>query len=194
MLAPQRVALAVQYAHAPREAKDTYLEELIIRRELSDNYCLYNPHYDTVEGFPAWAKTTLNAHRNDPREFVYSYEEFDHGETHDALWNAAQLQMVRTGKMHSYMRMYWAKKILEWSKTPEDALATAIALNDRYELDGRDPNGYVGVAWSIGGVHDRPWFNRPIFGAVRYMNANGCAKKFDVNRYIAQVTGSALPL
>ena len=125
-------------------------------------------------------------------EYLVNYEtlptkhllEFEESNIHDNLWNAAQKQMVKTGKMHTYMRMYWAKKILEWSPTPEDALQNAIDLNDKYELDGRDQNGYTGIAWSIGGVHDRPWFDRPIFGQVRYMSYGGCKNKFDINSYI----------
>lgn len=168
------------------ESVASFLEELIVRRELSDNFCLYNSRYDSFDGFPDWAKNSLNDHRNDKREFTYSLEEFENSSTHDALWNAAQNEMVRTGKMHGYMRMYWAKKILEWTKTPEEAHSIAIYLNDRYQIDGRDPNGYVGVAWSIGGVHDRAWFERPIYGKIRYMNYNGCASKFDVKQYIRQ--------
>ena len=114
-------------------------------------------------------------------------EEFEQGRTHDALWNAAQLEMVLRGKMHGYLRMYWAKKILEWTASPEEAQETAIYLNDRYELDGRDPNGYVGVAWSMGGVHDRAWGERPVFGKIRYMNLSGCRRKFKVDQYIAWV-------
>ena len=113
--------------------------------------------------------------------------EFEEGRTHDPLWNAAQMEMVKRGKMHGYMRMYWAKKILEWTANPTDALETAIYLNDRYELDGRDPNGYTGIAWSIGGVHDRAWTERPVFGKIRYMNYNGCKRKFDVDAYIRSV-------
>lgn len=162
----------------------SFLEELIVRRELSDNFCFYNPNYDIVEGFSGWAKQSLEKHRVDVREYVYSKNQFENAETHDDLWNAAQREMVRTGKMHGYMRMYWAKKILEWSSSPEEAMETAIALNDTYELDGRDPNGYAGIAWSIGGVHDRPWFDRPVFGLIRYMARSGCEKKFDVDAYI----------
>jgi deoxyribodipyrimidine photo-lyase len=166
------------------ESVGSFLEELIVRRELSDNFCFYNQNYATFEGFPDWAKKSLNEHRNDKREFLYTVEEFEECRTHDALWNAAQKEMVVTGKMHGYMRMYWAKKILEWTQTPEEAHSIALYLNDRYQLDGRDPNGYVGVAWSIGGVHDRAWFERPIYGKIRYMNYNGCASKFDVKKYI----------
>jgi len=145
---------------------------------------LHNQAYDRVDGFPDWSRKTLDKHRGDRREFVYDLQVFETAATHDPLWNAAQREMTRTGKMHGYMRMYWAKKILEWTTSPEEALKIAILLNDTYELDGRDPNGYVGIAWSIGGVHDRPWFERPIFGQIRYMSATGCARKFDVPEYI----------
>lgn len=185
-IAPQRVALAAERYDANLRSMEAFLEQLLVRRELSDNFCLYNDNYDSFKGFPSWARTSLDRHREDPREFVYSTEAFDRAETHDPLWNAAQKEMVFTGKMHGYMRMYWAKKILEWTESPERAMETAIYLNDRYELDGRDPNGYAGIAWSIGGVHDRPWFERPVFGKIRYMNFNGCARKFDVGNYIAR--------
>lgn len=161
-----------------------FLEELIVRRELSDNFCLYEPAYDSTDGFPDWAKRSHDAHRGDERETVYTREEFELGKTHDDLWNAAQREMVVHGKMHGYMRMYWAKKILEWTRSPEEAMEIAIYLNDKYEIDGRDPNGYAGIAWSIGGVHDRAWFVRPIFGQIRYMARSGCEKKFDVPAYI----------
>lgn len=161
-----------------------FLEELIVRKELADNYCFYTPEYDQVTTFPSWAQQTLSEHIHDKREFVYTYEAFEQATTHDDLWNAAQKQMVKTGKMHGYMRMYWAKKILEWTPTPEHALAYAIQLNDTYSLDGRNPNGYAGIAWSIGGVHDRTWFDRPVYGKVRYMSYNGCKSKFNVEAYI----------
>jgi deoxyribodipyrimidine photo-lyase len=163
-----------------------FLEELIVRRELADNFCLYNPHYDTPACFPTWAKETLRKHRDDPKVYTYTLKQFEKAMTHDPLWNAAQIEMVQTGKMHGYMRMYWAKKILEWSTDFETAQSIAIYLNDRYELDGRDPNGYAGIAWCIGGVHDRAWFPRPTFGTVRFMARSGCEKKFDVNAYIAK--------
>ena len=188
-IAPQRLALLVNEAKVHAEAKESILEELIVRRELADNFCYYNENYDRFEGFPDWAGKTLDAHRADKREYQYSRQTFEHGRTHDELWNAAQNQMVERGKMHGYMRMYWAKKILQWSADPEEAMATAIYLNDRYELDGRDPNGYAGIAWSIGGVHDRAWQERPVLGKVRYMNYAGCARKFDVKQYIARWLG-----
>ncbi|MCX7876805.1 MAG: deoxyribodipyrimidine photo-lyase [Melioribacteraceae bacterium] len=183
-ISAQRVALIINNIEADNESKKSFLEEMIIRRELSDNFCYYNTNYDSFDGFPQWAKDSLNEHRNDKRDFIYSLEEFELAKTHDDLWNAAQMEMVNKGKMHGYMRMYWAKKILEWTESPEEALRIAIYLNDKYELDGRDPNGYTGIAWSIGGVHDRPWFERPVYGKIRYMNYNGCAKKFDVKKYI----------
>ena len=186
MLSPQFAAQQVLATSAPRADRDTFLEEAVIRRELSDNFCYYNPNYDKVDGFPDWAKKTLDAHRKDERPYVYTRKQFEEARTHDDLWNAAQQEMVKTGKMHGYMRMYWAKKILEWTPDPETALRYAIYLNDRYELDGRDPNGYVGVAWSIGGVHDRAWTERPVYGKIRYMNANGCKRKFDVEGYVAK--------
>jgi len=185
-ISAQRIALETHSADGPVDARDSFLEELIIRRELSDNFCFFNPDYDRMEGFPAWAKKTLEEHRRDRREFVYSCDQFEQAQTHDPLWNACQTEMLKIGKMHGYMRMYWAKKILEWSVSPETALSTAIYLNDRYELDGRDPNGYAGIAWAIGGVHDRAWGERPVFGKIRYMNDSGCRRKFDADAYIAK--------
>jgi len=183
-ISAQRVALTVQQMYPDHPSSETFLEELIIRRELSDNFCYFNKNYDSFEGFHDWAKKTLKDHRKDKREFTYSPNEFEKASTHEDLWNAAQMELVSTGKMHGYMRMYWAKKILEWSKTPEEALRIAIYLNDKYELDGRDPNGYVGCAWAIGGVHDRAWTERPVFGKIRYMNRNGAMRKFDVSEYV----------
>lgn len=186
--APDIEDAAVEGGAAERfyEAAKAFLEELIVRRELSDNYCRYNSGYDSVKGFPDWARKTLNKHRNDRREYIYSREELEEGRTHDPLWNAAQIRMVRYGTMHGYLRMYWAKKILEWNPSPEEAVDHAVFLNDAYQLDGRDPNGYTGVAWAIGGVHDRPWGEREIFGTVRYMSYAGCKRKFDVKQYIEE--------
>lgn len=166
-----------------------FIEETVVRAEISENFCFYNPHYDSYDGFPAWAKETLRKASTDARVNTYTYKQFEKAETHDELWNAAQMQMVTTGKMHGYMRMYWAKKILEWSVSPQIAMQTAVRLNDTYELDGRDPGGYVGCAWSIGGVHDRPWFGRPIFGAVRYMAESGVKKRGKINLYIEKWLG-----
>jgi deoxyribodipyrimidine photo-lyase len=178
----------VRESEAPDTAKEAMLEELIVRRELAINFVARNPQYDALAGCPAWARKTLDEHRQDKREYVYTDAEFENAETHDPLWNAAQQEMVITGKMHGYLRMYWAKKILEWTATPAEAFDIAVKLNDRYELDGRDPNGYTGIAWAIGGKHDRPWVpQRKVFGMIRYMAASGCARKFDVNSYISRV-------
>lgn len=183
-ISAQRIALETQRLNGNKESEKSFLEELIVRKELSDNFCYFNKNYDSFDGFHDWAKVSLNEHRKDERECVYTLEELENAKTHEDLWNAAQIEMVNTGKMHGYMRMYWAKKILEWSKSPEESLRIAIYLNDKYELDGRDPNGYTGIAWSIGGVHDRPWFERPVYGKIRYMNRNGAEKKFDIDVYI----------
>lgn len=182
-LSAQRAALQVHKYAQSRKAEEAFLEELIVRRELSDNYCFYNPYYDSCAGFPSWAQATLAAHRKDNREYRYSLPMLEYSHTHDSLWNAAQREMVLTGKMHGYLRMYWAKKILEWSVSPEEALKSAIYLNDKYELDGRDPNGYTGIAWSIGGVHDRAWNEREVFGKIRYMSFRGMKAKFDISAY-----------
>jgi deoxyribodipyrimidine photo-lyase len=185
-ISAQRVALEILKERPGDGNTAAFLEELIIRRELSDNYCLYNPDYDKLNRIPAWAARTLEDHRRDEREFVYDLPAFEAGKTHEPLWNAAQMEMVKSGKMHGYMRMYWAKKILEWSPSAEQALGTAVYLNDRYQLDGRDPNGYAGCAWAIAGVHDRAWAERPVFGKILYMNLNGCRRKFDVDAYISR--------
>lgn len=161
-----------------------FIEELVVRAELCDNYCFYNDVYAKVEGFADWAKKELDKARTDTREYIYTKEQFENSQTHDEVWNAAQNQLLKHGKMHGYMRMYWAKKILEWTASPEDAMSIAIYLNDTYEIDGREPGGYVGCAWSIGGVHDRPWFPRPIFGSIRYMALSGVEKRSDPNVYI----------
>jgi deoxyribodipyrimidine photo-lyase len=176
--------LEVSEAHVDKQSRETFLEELVVRRELSDNFCFYNSNYDNFRGFPEWARKTLDIHRGDAREYHYTAEQLECAETHDDLWNAAQTEMVKRGKMHGYMRMYWAKKILEWTESPEMAMEVAVYLNDRYELDGRDPNGYAGIAWSIGGVHDRAWNERPVFGKIRYMSYNGCKTKFNVKEYL----------
>ncbi len=166
----------------------SFIEECLVRRELAENFCYYNTSYDSFEGFPSWAKETLRKASSDTRDYMYTKEQFKEAVTHDELWNAAQKQMVETGKMHGYMRMYWAKKILEWSKSPQEAMKIAVALNDTYELDGRDPNGYASCAWSIGGLHDRSWFGRPIFGTIRYMAKSGVVKRSKVEEYIKRWT------
>lgn len=191
-LSCQRAVLDVKASGAPAEDIDEFVDEAVTWRELSDNFCLYVDGYASARGFPNWGRETLAAHSGDARDVVYDLDAFEQADTHDILWNAAQLEMVRTGRMHNYLRMYWAKKILEWSETPEEATQIAVLLNDRYELDGRDPNGYAGVAWSIGGLHDRPWMERSVYGKVRYMNENGARRKFDVDAYIRRVAPELL--
>ncbi len=183
-ISPLYIALEVLETDSP--GKDDYLEELIVRRELSMNFVFYSGAYDSFDGLPEWAKKTLREHEGDPREFVYTLEELENTKTYDPYWNAAQKEMVLRGKMHGYMRMYWGKKILEWSRTPRDAYEIALHLNNKYELDGRDPNGFTGVAWCFG-KHDHPWTERQVFGKIRYMNANGLRRKFDIDRYVEKV-------
>lgn len=182
-LSAQRALHEIEKVRGNEKSKRAFLEELFVRRELAENFCFYNEHYNNFEGLRDWAKETLTAHEGDEREYAYTFEEFEAGKTHDSLWNAAQMELVKRGKMHDSMSMYWAKKILEWSATPEDAVETAIKLNDRYSLDGRDPNGYAGILSSIGGLHDRPRPERPIYGKIRYINEAGCRRKFDVKAY-----------
>jgi deoxyribodipyrimidine photo-lyase len=190
-ISPVTIALAcedaVREGKATVAARDAYFNELIGWREISVNFVKYVPNYDSIDGAPEWAQTTLREHAGDKRDPMYTLEQLEKAETYDELWNAAQMQMVKIGWMHNYLRMYWAKKILEWAPNPALAWEWAVILNDKYELDGRDPNGYNGIAWAIGGVHDRPWFDRPIFGTVRYMSGGSTGKKFDSKRYITQV-------
>lgn len=170
------------------DSADTYLEELIVRKELADNFCYYSDDYTSLSAAWPWARSTLASHQADAREHIYTVEELESANTHDEAWNAAQRQMTRTGLMHGYMRMYWAKKILEWTESAQQAINIAIYLNDKYSFDGGDPNGYAGIMWSIAGVHDRPWFERPVYGAIRYMNASGLRRKFDVAEYVHDIS------
>ncbi len=183
-ISPLYIALEVR--KSSDKGKDSYLEELIVRRELSHNFVYYNNKYDTFASLPPWAERTLNFHRKDKRQYIYSFKDFEQAKTHDPYWNAAQKEMVLTGKMHGYMRMYWGKKILEWSINPQMAYKIALQLNNKYELDGRDPNGFAGVAWCFG-KHDRAWSERPVFGKIRYMNANGLKRRFDPDAYVKKI-------
>jgi deoxyribodipyrimidine photo-lyase len=183
-IGPREVARAVAASEAPQASIDAFIEQLVVRRELGVNFVRHNAAYDRLEGCEAWARRSLRLHRFDKRPHCYSADQFEAAATHDPLWNAAQQQMVSTGWMHGYIRMYWAKKILEWSASPEEAFETTIALNDRYELDGRDPNGYANIAWAIGGKHDRPWPTRPVYGSIRSMSYASTSRKFDSARYI----------
>jgi deoxyribodipyrimidine photo-lyase len=186
-ISPVEIALAVRAARPGGDAdRRAYLEELIVRRELAANFVEFAPRYDDYACLPAWAHATLEAHRSDPRQHVYSRDQLENARTHDHYWNAAMREMRATGFMHNYMRMYWGKKILEWSADPEAAFRTILHLNNKYFLDGRDANSYANVAW-IFGLHDRPWPERPVFGKVRYMNANGLERKFDMAGYLRAV-------
>ncbi|CBZ51351.1 hypothetical protein NCLIV_044160 [Neospora caninum Liverpool] len=176
---------------AVHEGVRAFIDEVVVRSQLSDNFVFFNPHYDDIKGAPDWAKQTLEKHAKDKREPQYEFTALEEGKTYDSLWNAAQLQLVRDGKMHGYLRMYWAKKLLEWTKSPQEALKTAIALNDKYHLDGTDPNGVTGCMWSIGGVHDQGFKERPVFGKIRYMNYPGCERKFDVKAFVRKFPGAA---
>ena len=171
---------------APADARDAFLEELVVRRELSMNFVFYNGGHDSYECLPAWAKATLDRHRRDRRPYTYSPEELEEGDTHDPYWNAAQKELSLTGTMNGYMRMYWGKKILEWGRTPEEAYQSALHLNNRFSVDGRDANAFAGVAWCFG-KHDRPWQERPVFGTVRYMNAAGLDRKFNMQQYLDKI-------
>ena len=191
-ISPITVALAVQKSTAPEPDKEAFLNQLTVWRELSVNLVRFQANYDNFECAEPWAHRTLAAHAKDHRPVLYTEKQLENAETHDHLWNAAQMQMVNTGWMHNYMRMYWGKKILEWSRTPAEAHHIAVWLNDKYELDGRDPNGYAGIAWAIVGKFDRPWFERPIFGQIRYMSGASTGKKFDSRKYIEQNLAQSL--
>ena len=194
-IGPITIAMAVNKAVAAGKASvaagDKYVDELIGWRELAVLFVRHEPNYDNWECAAPWARQTLVEHTADPRSHRYTLAQLERAETADDLWNADQRQMVDTGWMHNYMRMYWAKKILEWAPDPARAFEWAVTLNDRYELDGRDPNGYAGIAWAIVGRHDRPWFKRPVFGLVRPMSGASTAKKFDAGAYIRQHCGEA---
>jgi deoxyribodipyrimidine photo-lyase len=182
-LGPRALAVAVDEADVPAADRAAFLEELIVRRELAINFVRYNDAYDRLDGCPDWARTTLRRHARDTR-LVIPADRLRAGESPDPLWNAAQRQMTERGWMHGYLRMYWAKRLLEWTRSPDDAFALAIELNDAYELDGRDPNGYAGIAWAIGGKHDRAFRERPVFGKVRFMSFASVSKKFDSKTYL----------
>lgn len=185
-ISPVEIALAAREKQAPDDDRASFLEELIVRRELAQNWVHFTPRYDHYDSLPEWARGTLAKHTKDRREHVYTDGELERAETHDPYWNAAMREMRYTGYMHNAMRMYWGKKILEWSETPEDGFRRTLRLNNRYLLDGRDPNSYANVGW-IYGLHDRPWGERPIFGTVRYMSAGGLERKCDIHAYVEKV-------
>jgi deoxyribodipyrimidine photo-lyase len=182
-ISPLEMAIKARAAHNSDD-KDSavFVEELIVRRELAMNFVYFTPNYDSYDCLPPWARETLGRHRDDVREVTYTSAELEAANTHDLYWNAAMTEMVRSGYMHNYMRMYWGKKVIEWSATPEHAFRTLLALNNKYFIDGRDANSYCGVGW-IFGLHDRAWARRPVFGTIRYMNAKGLERKFDIKAY-----------
>jgi deoxyribodipyrimidine photo-lyase len=181
------IALAVRdYAKEHRLIADKFLEELIVRRELAFNFARFTPNPESLDSLPDWCKHTMAEHAGDPREFLYTEQQFEQADTHDPLWNATQKELLITGKIHGYYRMYWGKKIIEWSATYEEALRVMIHLHNVYALDGRDPNTYTNILWCFG-LHDRPWFDRPIFGQLRYMSLDGMRRKTDTAAYIAEI-------
>ncbi len=186
-ISPVYIALQIQEAHTSQGNIDSYLEEVIIRRELPMNFIYYMPDdYDSYSNLPDWAQETLEEHKDDEREYVYSRQELEDAQTHDDYWNAAMNEMRYTGYMHNYMRMYWGKKILQWSNTPKYAYETTLYLNNKYFLDGRDPNSFANVAW-VFGQHDRGWTEREVFGKVRYMSAGGLERKAKPEEYVEKV-------
>ena len=182
-LSPLEIALAASESNAPATAKDAFLEELIVRRELSFNLTRHNAKYDSLGSLPAWVRKTMREHVNDDRQFIYSPEQLEAGETHDELWNGAQRELVATGEMHNYVRMLWGKNVIAWTRSYEEAFAILEHLNNKYALDGRDPNSYAGILWCFG-KHDRPWMERPVFGTIRYMTSASTGKKFNAQKYI----------
>jgi deoxyribodipyrimidine photo-lyase len=187
-LSPMEIALAVRDADAPQVSIDAYLEELIVRRELSFNMTRHNENYDSLAALPTWVHKTMRDHAGDERPITYSLEQLEAGETHDELWNAAQREMVATGEMHNYVRMLWGKNVIAWSESYEIAFETLVHLNNKYCLDGRNPNSYAGILWCFG-KHDRPWMERPVFGTIRYMTSGSTGKKFDSKKYIEWTKG-----
>ncbi|MGD9053889.1 MAG: deoxyribodipyrimidine photo-lyase [Desulfobacterales bacterium] len=185
-ISPLYLALQILKTKHFKEAREAFLEELIVRRELALNFVYYTPDYDSYRCLPNWAQKTLAEHKKDQREYRYTRRQLEDAKTHDEYWNAAMREMKFTGFMHNYMRMYWGKKILEWSSSPNQAFKTTLAINNTYFLDGRDANSYTGVAW-VFGVHDRAWFERPIFGKIRYMAASGLERKCDIQAYVKKV-------
>jgi deoxyribodipyrimidine photo-lyase len=186
-LSSQRAVLEVMETRAEESVKSLFIEQIIVKKEIADNFCLHTPIYDSVGAFPEWARRSINGHRSDIREHIYTLQKLDGGLTHDPLWNAAQMELVKRGKIHGYLREYWANKILEWTRNPEEAFNFAIHLNDRYSLDGRDPSGYTGIAMVIGGLYGRPWQSKEVLGKVRRMTYTGARLRFDIHAYEEKV-------
>jgi deoxyribodipyrimidine photo-lyase len=189
-ISPVEVALAVREAQVAEDNRASFLEELIVRRELAANFVQATPNYDSYDCVPEWARRTLDAHNSDHREHIYGFDQLARADTHDPSWNAAMSEMLVTGFMHNYMRMYWGKKVLEWSPSPEEGYATLLRLNNTFFLDGRDANSYANVGW-VFGLHDRPWPERPIFGKVRSMTEAGLRRKADIDDYVRKMATAA---
>lgn len=186
-ISSQRVAIDVIKSMASAENKEAFLEELIVRKELADNFCLYNKRFKSFKGIPSWAKNSLECHKEDFRPYIYTMEELESATTHDNLWNATQNQLKREGIIHGYLRMYWAKKILEWTISADVALKIAIYLNDKYAYDAPSANGYVGILWAIGGLHDRAFTDYPVTGKIRRMTYQSIKRKYDLDNYLKNV-------
>jgi deoxyribodipyrimidine photo-lyase len=185
-ISPAAITRAVQASGLPKEPRAAYLEEIVVRRELAHNYVWYEPDYDTFGALPDWARTTLEQHRNDVREHVYTAAQLEGAETHDPYWNAAMVELRETGYLHNRMRMYWGKRILDWTNTPEYAYRVALDLNNRHFLDGRDPNSYANVGWLFG-LHDQAFAERPVIGKVRPMTRSGLQRKIEAEAYVRHV-------
>ena len=183
-ISSQRVALEVIKSNVAKENIEVFLEELITRKELADNFCLYSKGFKDFSSIPNWAKVTLEEHKSDIRNYIYSCQQLENAKTHDELWNATQIQLIKEGIIHGYLRMYWAKKILEWTISPKEALKIAIYLNDKYAYDSPSPDGYTGILWALGGLHDRAFANYPISGKIRRMSCNSIKRKYDLREYI----------
>ena len=181
---------AVEHADAPKPAKAAFLEQAIVRRELSFNLTRHNPHYDSLKSLPEWAQQTMRDHADDPRPELIDEERIEAAETYDELWNASQRELVDTGLLHNYVRMLWGKRVIEWQRSYEMAFELLVHLNNKYALDGRDPNSYAGILWCFG-KHDRPWFEREIFGTIRYMTSRSMGKKFKSKDYIEAMSNGS---
>ena len=183
-ISTQRVALEVIKSGVKDINKEVFLEELIVRKELADNFCMYSKNYNDFSGVPDWVKLSLENHTYDIRPYIYLLEKLENAKTHDKLWNATQIQLIREGIIHGYLRMYWAKKISEWTPSPKEALKMAIYLNDKYAYDSPSANGYVGILWAIAGLHDRAFIDYPITGKIRRMTCDSLKRKYDLGNYL----------
>jgi deoxyribodipyrimidine photo-lyase len=191
-LSVYEIVEAVENADVPSESKEVFLEELIVRRELAYNFTRFNDKYESLECLPNWTQESMRKHHADTRDFIYSIEQLERGETHDQIWNAAQRELVETGGMHNYVRMLWGKNVIAWTKSYEEAFAILEDFNNKYALDGRNPNSYAGILWCFG-KHDRPWFERNVFGTIRYMTSGSSGKKFNAKKYIDWTKGLGQP-